>query len=269
MSLSNLSEENKLQIKLYVTAKLEENKIGSDLIFVMVYGSHVYGLSTPTSDYDIYVVVEGSDINLDLHNEEEKDNQTKESDSDSGLEIDLTIRSMDLFKNSVMNGDPLEIELLYTPDEYVLVKTPTFEAFRSTFDFKSDEFKEIVRKGFSYKSSIAECRARKKFADGKVEIALKSQLHSYRILLYGVQIGMTGRIFDWKHNSIKEYRDELRSVPVSDLSERYFRDSTKKWLMQKTVQISEECSVTGSVTGSVTKQFKTVLPKKQINAKKK
>jgi hypothetical protein len=170
---------------------------------------------------------------------------------------------MDLFKNSVMNGDPLEVELLYTPDEFVLVKTSTFEAFRSTLDFKSAEFKEIVRKGFSHKSSIAECRARKKFADGEVETALKSQLHSYRILLYGVQIGLTGAIFDWKHESIKEYREELRSVNPSDLSERYFRDSTKKWLLQKAVKISEECSVTGSVT----KQFKTLLPKKQVKSK--
>lgn len=227
--------------------------------FCAVYGSHVYGTASTESDYDVYVIAvpapDASDLAtvlpLDLHQ-----NHTLVKDEAKTLEqmIDLTVRSFDQFKNQVKKGDPQAIEILLSPAHFVPMGSDEFKEFKKSVDLKSKEMKGVIRSGFSEKSSWAESRARKKFKDGEYHIALKSQFHSYRILCYGIQIGLRGEIYDWGFPN--DYLNELLNTPEVELSEQFFRDSIKKWTKTKLLTLTEH-----GVAGTVASCFKSVLPK--------
>lgn len=246
----------KHQLIAYTQKVLKEHRLVPT--FCAVYGSHVYGTATASSDYDLYVIAQidpeaetkdGEIIptSLDLH-QDHKDASSIEQ------MIDLTVRSIADFKAAVAKGDPQAIELLLTPDKFVLIGSDEFTSFKKEVDMKSKIVKSQIRSGFSEKSSWAESRARKKFKDGEIQIALKSQFHSYRILCYGIQIGLTGQIYDWAFPN--DYLRTLLSVSESDLNDQFFRDSTKEWTKTKLLNKTDH-----GVDGTVATCFKNLLPK--------
>jgi len=137
----------------------------------------------------------------------------------------------------------------------------------------SPSIKHTLRRGFSKTASVSEVRAplgapkgaplgapkgaRKKFKDGEINHALKSQFHSYRILLYGIQLGAHGTIVDWtlltegylRSTAANDYLKELMFVDHSTLSDKFFRESYK--LRVKTATDEAE---------SIMTQFKLALP---------
>lgn len=100
-----------------------------------------------------------------------------------------------------------------------------------SMDFNDPSLKKILRKGFAEKASWAEVRAKKKLRDGEIKIAIKSQFHSYRILLFGTQIGINGKIVDWK--AANEYLIELKN---NEITEEFLKYSYKKWVKETGVE---------------------------------
>lgn len=254
--------KNKTELIAHTQMILKEKQLVPT--FCAVYGSHVYGTATELSDYDIYVIAvpdpdaekknnEAIQVSYDLHQEKnEKDMSVIGTTSDKP--IDLTVRSFDEFKASVRKGDPQAIELLLTPEQFVLMGSEQFTEFKNTVDMKAKQVRQTIRSGFSEKASWAESRARKKFKDGEIKIALKSQFHSYRILFFGIQIGLTGQIYDW--GIANDYLRALFSVPEIDLNDQYFRDSTKEWTKTKLLTKKDH-----GIDGTVATCFKIALPK--------
>lgn len=218
-------------VRLILDAKLLKS------VHCVVYGSRVYGTARLDSDWDIYCIVESElSIEIDMHN-----NDTK---------IDLTIRSIDMFEKDIRTGQPLSVEVLLTPREFVLIQDEKFNELTKTINLRSPEMRKAIRHGFSERASWAEVRARKKLIDGDVLCALKSLYHSYRIFGFGIQIGLHNTINDWSWG--KEYLDELLSLDPKILNDQSLRASYKKWTKTGCIECKQD---------SIQTQFKNVLPK--------
>ena len=174
------------------------------------------------------------------------------------MKIDLMIRGIDEFKKLVSNGDPQAIELVLLEkslaSDYILIKSDEIDLYIQSLDFTDKEFKQHIRSGFSEKSSWAEVRARKKFLDSEIQIALKSLYHSYRILCYGIQIGLYGQIKDW--TIANPMLEELIAKPTNELTEQYFKYEIKLWARTKLLNKTDH-----GIDGTVTTAFKNALPK--------
>jgi len=230
----------------YVETTLGTNTIPMRPIHCVVYGSHVYGTATSDSDYDIYCIVESSgdsmnqftaSITIDIHNTDSK--------------IDLTIRSIDIFMKDIKSGHPLAYEILFSPQKFKLIQSEEINQYMDSMNvINNSEIKKQIRHGFSEKASWSEVRARKKLADGEILCALKSLYHSYRILGFGIQIGIYGKIVDWECG--KEYLKELLSLDPRMLDDQCMRMSYKKWARTGCIECKKD---------SIQTQFKNILPK--------
>ncbi len=222
----------------YLKSILDEKSL--KLIYCTIYGSHVYGTSGPHSDWDIFCVVDDDNnskvpISLDIHNTDSK--------------IDLTIRSIDLFEKDIKSGQPISIEVLLIPKKFILFNDNRIDQLCNGINMQSSEMKKTIRCGFSEKASWSEVRARKKMKDGKISCALKSLYHSYRILGFGIQIGLHGTIIDWSQGN--EYLKELLSIDPKMLDDQSMRTSYKKWAKTGCSECDKD---------SIQTQFKKLLP---------
>lgn len=111
-----------------------------------------------------------------------------------------------------------------------------------------------IRNGFSTKSSWGEVSARKKFKENECLIAIKKLYHSYRILLYAIQIAKRGAIYDWSAGS--DYLTELKADLVTGkVDETYLRTSFKRWTKESITQ-------TDGTNMTVVSYYKKLLPSK-------
>jgi predicted nucleotidyltransferase len=243
------SKQKILYTKLLEYAQAELKKHDLECTLCVLYGSHVYGTVGHNSDWDLFVIANyptghekvGWTVKIDLHSEHH-------DPTDFRTMIDLTIRSSDLYQNLVRAGDVQAVEIMFTPQTFVLFKTDYFHEIADNIDFSSKEMKRALRKGFSAKSSWAELRARKKFADGDVHLALKSLFHSYRIIVFGCQIGTDYTITDW--SAATPLWDELVFIPQGEITNLTFKSTYKRWV---------KTGINGKP--SLMSRFKQLLPK--------
>ena len=101
-----------------------------------VAGSHLFGTNTPTSDKDfkgVYVPT-GKQILLgsydDAINQTTGNNDTRNTAGD----VDVELYSVRKFLKMLKNGDTAAIEMLFTPNQYVLEKHPRWQLIRSQRD---------------------------------------------------------------------------------------------------------------------------------------
>lgn len=224
-------------------------------LFCAVFGSYVYGTNTINSDYDVYLICQQDPTykkNVKVFTGDSNHNYNDK------INIDLMIRTLDQFKHSVSIGDPNAIELLLSPDEFIIHTSDIFQDFKKSVDFTDPIVRKAIRTGFSEKSNNSEVKARKKFIDNEIQIALKSQFHSYRILCFGIQIGSKGYIYNW--SIANDYLEELIS-DIPKFSEQYFRDSIKLWLRTKPIDKVLFQLDNDKLNGSITTCFKNLLPK--------
>lgn len=148
------------------------DKIEERVINLFPYGSVVYGTYREgISDEDFIYVVEGDtefDYNL------------------SGLvNKHIIVYSEALFIKHIKEHKVPVLECIFQRDTKYLEH------------FELDT--EKLRRAFSSVASNSWCKAKKKMKEGDIYIAKKSLFHSLRILEYGIQIAMFGRIINYRH----------------------------------------------------------------------
>lgn len=104
------------------------------VLFISIYGSHVYGTATETSDFDLLVVI-NSEADNDTHvNTEISDHGSRSIliddvyDSDfmsvtnpqKRVGVDITITTFSSFTAALLKGEPYAIEAICTPEPFIL-----------------------------------------------------------------------------------------------------------------------------------------------------
>jgi len=190
----------------YLASKVLGDIKVSDLVAVYPYGSRVYGTATKNSDYDYIVILKKkksqqySDnlININFYTPEEHQKRLDDHEI-SALECYFLPREMVLFTaNHPLNKENVE------------------------FKFKLDLGK--LRHSLSAKSSNSWVKAKKKLTvekDYDVNIGKKSLFHAMRIITFGIQIAMTGRIVDYGACNHINHSISLQSDMWPELFETY------------------------------------------------
>ena len=161
------------------------------------------------------------------------------TDNERKYSIDITIRPIASFMDAVRKGEPWAIEVICLPTDFVLISTndiPTdlkmINISSETCMWSDQKMKSSIRGGFSKKASWAEVRARKKLKDNEPDNAIKSLYHSLRILLFGIQIGTRGTIYNFNEGA--DYLAEMRlclNQNSDQIDDAFLRTSYKKWAM--------------------------------------
>ncbi|VBB17649.1 hypothetical protein YASMINEVIRUS_112 [Yasminevirus sp. GU-2018] len=282
---SNISATLKERLMEQVHKSLENAKLQDcKILFACIFGSRVYGTATNSSDFDLLVVIGSGGVGVGTGAQSQSDSNPEsgsvvktevddhgvrfividepsetKSDEKSGTSVggkvgvDITIRSLTSFTSSLTAGDPFAVEAICTPEQFVLCSSEEMTSLIKATSLSSTTMLGSIRNGFSAKSAWAEVRARKKFKDGEHLIAIKSQYHSYRILLFAIQIAKKGFIHDWSAGS--DYLTVLRTdLEAGKIDDAYLRASYKQWVKESTTQ-------TDGTNMTVASYYKMLLPK--------
>lgn len=194
----------------YVTKK----QITEKILKTYQYGSRVYGCHTKESDYDFIVVVE----------------------SDDKFEYSVSYSNSDFSVYS----EPLFIEM---------IKEHKIHILECIFQNKNDNYlkyfeldKEKLRRAVSSVASNSFVKCKKKMNQGDVYIGKKSLFHSLRILGFGIQIALSGRIVDY--TAYNHYYDKIISMDSKDWTayKKVFQPefNKKKSIFRKVAPLNEE-----------------------------
>ena len=144
-------------------------------VFVVMYGSRVYGTNHENSDYDFIAVVKDKDKPVDF----------------PLPKGDVLVFSEEEFGKRIEQHDVTALECLWLPEKNILngaVKV----------DFSLNLGK--LRDSFSATASNSWVKAKKKFLvekDFNPYIGKKSAWHALRIIDFGIQIAKNGKIVDY------------------------------------------------------------------------
>lgn len=147
------------------------------------YGSQVYGCTNPKSDYDLMVIVEGNFPEKHIVIEE----------------VEITIYGEEQFQKMINEHEISALECLFLSEEFIVKATKQFNFILNL---------SKLRESLSCKSSNSWVKAKKKFSiekDFNPYIARKSLFHSFRILHFGVQIAMHGKIINYQEVNLLLY----------------------------------------------------------------
>lgn len=122
-----------------------------DVIFNGIYGSNLYGLSTPTSDMD-YKGVYAPSLK-DLMFKEYKDSIDRQTQ-----EVDETFYAVTKFLKILEKSDTVSMDMLFTPEQFTLQTSPLWEKFR---EYRQDVFCKRARGLIGYIKTQASKYGRK------------------------------------------------------------------------------------------------------------
>jgi predicted nucleotidyltransferase len=138
-----------------------------------IYGSRVYGTATYSSDYDLVVISDQARDGHEIRN------------GDLNIHLYTPVK----FQENLTLHKVVAVECYHAPDCY---KYGNVERFRWVVD------KATLRREFSEKASNSWVKGKKKLdVEGDFYIGRKSIFHSLRIIKFGIQLAMTGRITDF------------------------------------------------------------------------
>jgi predicted nucleotidyltransferase len=172
-----------MKLNKYEELHEERNNVDEKILKVYNYGSRVYGCHTEKSDYDKIIIVESDNDNLYY--------------SVNMTNLNITVYSEALFIKKIQEHriDALECIFQDKNDPYLKY-------------FELD--KEKLRRAISAVSSNSFVKCKKKLAQGDVYIGKKSLFHSLRILGFGIQIALTGKIVNYSYYN--KYLTEIMSM---------------------------------------------------------
>lgn len=169
-----------------------EEAYGCSVQGLFPYGSQVYGTAGSQSDFDYIAVIDQNleqPANLDLPD----------------LNVNITLYSPSLFQQKLNEHEISVLECLFLPPNLILKKTNEF-AFTLSLP--------KLRAAISAKASNSWVKAKKKMIvekDYAPYIGVKSLFHCFRIIEFGRQIAIHGKIVDyeaangiWKELSLVE-----------------------------------------------------------------
>lgn len=176
-----------MKINKYEELHETRNNVDEKILKTYDYGSRVYGCHTEESDYDKIIIVESDNDNLyysvDMAN------------------LNITVYSEGMFIKKIQEHriDALECIFQKKDDPYLKY-------------FELD--KAQLRRAVSAVSSNSFVKCKKKLAQGDYYIGKKSLFHSLRILGFGIQIALTGKIVGYSYYN--KYLDEIMSIDSND-----------------------------------------------------
>lgn len=162
------------------------NSISEPILMTYPYGSRVYGSNREDSDHDFIIVVESDDeISYNVNYST----------------TDFTVYSKTLFIKKIKEHHIDVLECIFQKKNDPFVKY-----------FKLN--KEKLRRSISGVSSNSFVKCKKKLAQGDYLIGKKSLFHSLRILGFGTQIALSGRIIDY--SAYNHYLDKIMEMNTND-----------------------------------------------------
>lgn len=173
--------------------KLIEDNINKKVLNIYHYGSFVYGTNNENSDKDFIVVVEG------------KENYDNQLNIDGN---DYTIYDEESFENKIKLHEISILECLFLDEKFI-------EQEDKKFNFELDL--QQLRISISAKCSNSYAKARKKLEvekDFNPLVAKKSLFHVLRILLFGKQIAIYGKIIDYQEAN--HYFEDIMNIDSND-----------------------------------------------------
>ena len=172
----------------------EEKQLGDNIIFLVIAGSHAYGLSTPDSDIDVRgVAIETPEVLFGLD----------DFDSYNDTSTDTVIYSLKKFVQLTMKGAPNMLELLYTRPEDVIYASSLGKLLLENRDlFVSKRIYSTIR-GFTTNSLR---RLEKDILDNPKK-ANKDAMHLIRLYREGIEALETGSFITYQNESISELMD--------------------------------------------------------------
>lgn len=150
------------------------------------YGSRVYGCHTESSDYDFIVVVESDE---DLYYSVEQGN------------MNMTVYSESMFIKRIKEHHISVLECIFQSEHDPYLK-----------HFELD--KSILRQSISSVAGNSFGKCGKKLKQGDIYIGKKSLFHSLRIIGFGTQIALTGRIVNY--SAYNHYLFTLKDLTSTD-----------------------------------------------------
>src|SRR5579883_1063071 len=152
------------------------------LLFVTLSGSHLYGFSSPNSDYDlrgVHVLPVREVIGL------QEGKETIDFIKMYGrLEIDLATHDIRKFLKLLLGKNGNALECIYSP--LVVVTSPEHEELKALA-------MRCVTRYYAY-HYLGFARNRLKQASHKQPPSIKSVLHTYRVILTGLHLVRTGEL---------------------------------------------------------------------------
>jgi predicted nucleotidyltransferase len=162
------------------------DNVDQRILRVYNYGSRVYGCHTEQSDWDYILVVESD---KDLYYSVEKTN------------MNLTVYSESMFIKRIKEHHISVLECIFQNHN-----DPYLEYFELD--------KAQLRKSISAVAGNSFVKCKKKLAQGDYYIGKKSLFHSLRILGFGIQIALTGKIVNYSFYN--KYLEEIMSIDSND-----------------------------------------------------
>lgn len=166
---------------------------------VYTHGSRVFGTASSSSDHDYIIVTDG---------------EIGKEDTLTGNGVDATVYDCKRFRQRIEDHEVSVLECLFLPTEHILKK-------ELEFSWQLDRSK--LRESLSAKASNSFVKAKKKFeVEQQPYIAKKSLWHSLRILKFGIQIAVHGRITDFAEaNGLWKAITDNPSVVWEDYKQEY------------------------------------------------
>lgn len=106
----------------------------SNLIVKMKFGSHVYGTNVPTSDLDLKAIYlpSAKDILLQRARQVQHDNSKEDERAKNGPDdVDYEVFSLQRYLELLMQGQTVALDMLFTPDEFIIEKSPLWDLLRN------------------------------------------------------------------------------------------------------------------------------------------
>jgi len=160
-------------MNLNQTIDISKDKL-DNIINAYVYGSHVYGTANSLSDNDFIFIV-----------------RSKTRDQFKSENINISYYTLNEFQQLIDDHEISAIECLFLIDSFKLKET-------HKFNFTLN--KEVLRSSLSQKSSNSFVKSKKKLTvakDYNYFGGIKSIFHAFRIINFGIQICMYGKIVDY------------------------------------------------------------------------
>lgn len=182
-------------------ARQIKNLTIQDWYAVYPYGSRVYGTEQEGSDWDFIAISNDAD-----NGEMERD----------GL-INLKVMSPEHFQSLLDRHNISALECLFLPRDSILVEPPR--------DWEWNLSLSSLRTSISKKSNNSWVKAKKKmvapydWAEGENLRGRKSLFHSFRILMFGIQIASEGKIYDY--SEANEIFEDIITDPSNDWQHYY------------------------------------------------
>lgn len=172
--------------RIYADLKIDENLV----LNVYNYGSRVYGTHKPTSDYDIFIVMDKQNPPLEFYG----DGYFYKYELHRGNDYDVVIFSLENFKTLLRVHMLCAIECVFLPSEFIPVYKVDLRPF-----FMEEAFSiPALRKAIGHESSYSFNLAKKCILKNDTYRGLKNLFHGIRYTLFAMQILATKQITDYR-----------------------------------------------------------------------